>query len=479
MTSAPTDFNDLHVLRGLNTVRDQLLAAVSQKPQPEPVDQQPEAPSHTQPEQRAAQPEADHRFGSYSLDQLVEHFALIYGTDTVWDGINRLQMRLSALRHAIGRDLFKLWDGHPQRRVIRGLAFEPAGDIPPDFVNLYGGIAHPRDRVGREGCMRILDHIYMLCGNRDAEFRWLVRWMAYPLQNPGAKMDSSVIMYGSEGPGKSVLWEKVLGTIYGEYAITIGQQQLESQFTGWQSIKLYAVCEEVVSRAERAQHKGQLKHLVTGRTLMINEKNLPLRQETNHLNFVFLSNSTVPLELDMGDRRYLVLYCGFKPEKAYFRELFSEINGNGLAAFYEYLMTLDLDGFDEHTPPPMTQEKENLIDISLPGPTLFWKEWKAGDLGIPYCSCPRGALFDQFQRWCIQKNEFKRRERDFVAELRRHMQEDRKDLRLPGSYDRKTTRLWITPEDAAKQHDSDYVARLEESCARFLDAVKDKGSNQP
>lgn len=96
--------------------------------------------------------------------------------------------------------------------------------------------------------------------------------MAYPLQNPGAKMASSVVMHGDEGTGKSLIWDEVIGKIYGEYMITVGQLQIESAFTGWQSKKCLALCEEVVARNEKAHYKGMLKHLVTGRTLVINEK---------------------------------------------------------------------------------------------------------------------------------------------------------------------------------------------------------------
>ena len=149
------------------------------------------------------------RFGRYSLGQLLSHFSLIYGTDTVWDGINRVHMRLSALRHVIGRDLYKEWDGNALRKVARGLVFEPSGELPPDTINTFDRLPlAPAPNPGGEGCQKILGHVRRLCGDREDEYWWLLKWIAYPLQHLGAKMDTSVIMYGSEGPGKSVLWEQ-------------------------------------------------------------------------------------------------------------------------------------------------------------------------------------------------------------------------------------------------------------------------------
>lgn len=466
-----SDWNDLHCTAGLADVRRQLSGTVAAPAVTEsaPVEPQPE-PSHSQPNNVLPEVDQADTFARYSLDTMLANFSLIYGTDTVWDTREHMQMRLSHLRHIVGRVAYKDWDEDPRRQIVRGLVFEPNGVVKPHYVNLYRGIPLTPGGQGRDGCLRILEHIWALSEQRKEEFDYLLNWIAYPLQNPGAKMDSSVIMYGAEGPGKSVLWEQVVARIYGEYATTIGQAQLESQFTGWQSGKLFALCEEVVSRAERSQHKGQLKHLVTGHTLMINEKSLPLREERNHINFVFLSNSTVPLELDMGDRRYLVLYCRDVPQGNYFRDLFAEINGEGVREFYRYLMDRPLGDFNEHSRPPLNQDKQNLIDASLPSPVLFLHEWRDGLLDMPFCSCTKADLFAEFGRWCERANEFKKRDRDFVAEIRRHMAEGRHDLSLHG-YDRKTVRVWITPDDAIHQHDDDYIKRLEESCLRFREAV--------
>ncbi|WP_166888590.1 primase-helicase family protein [Pantoea sp. Cy-639] len=101
----------------------------------------------------------------------------------------------------------------------------------------------------------------LLCNNRADEYRFLLKWIAYPLQNPGAKMATAVVMFGAEGPGKSLLWEKVVREIYGAYGTTIGQAQLESQFTGWQSRKLFALAEEVVTPRWHLRRKPVLARL--------------------------------------------------------------------------------------------------------------------------------------------------------------------------------------------------------------------------
>lgn len=482
-----TDFNDLHVLhgneKGLLVVRSQIVDAVERfrggvESSPPPSECVPEyecnsfscreSESPTPSFAREMDVELYDLDGRYSLPTLLGQFWYVYNTDTVWDNVNRLQMRLSHLRHCVGKDRYKGWDTSAQRKTVFKIAFEPGRDLGADHVNLWDGIKMQPDARGHLGCMKIIEHLYKLCRNREEEFEWLVRWIAYPLKHPGAKMASSVIMYGSEGPGKSIVWEKVVKAIYGEYGVTIGQAQLDSQFTGWQSKKQFAVAEEVVARTERSHHKGMLKHLVTGDTLMINEKNLPEHEETNHINFVFLSNSTVPLELDMGDRRYMVLYVNEVPSQEYFDDLYDEIKRGGVECFYQYLLKIDLAGFSPHTKPPVNEEKVGLINSSLPSPVYFYRLWEAGELDIPFRSAVASDLYKAFQRWCDQNGEFKRTSRYFGQELQRVMPQVRKNIRYPCDDSIYTTkRIYVTPGDMKLEHDEGFVGALSESCRVF------------
>lgn len=463
-----SDFNDLQLEKGLQAVKNQLLAAAAKFDESPVFDGPPaediplevyaESPA---PSDGSADSGVEPR--RYDLGKMISNYWYIWGTDTCWDNVERIQMRLSHLRHGVGRELYKQWDEHLRRRTVKGIRFEPGRDLGSDYVNLFEGFKLKPDSRGIDGCSKIIGHLMMLAGNRSEAWSWLIKWIAYPLQNPGAKMASSVIMYGSEGPGKSIIWEEVVKKIYGEYSVTIGQAQLESQFTGWKSKKCFALAEEVVSRSERNHHKGMLKQTVTGSTHMINEKMLPEREESNHMNFVFLSNSTVPLELDLGDRRYMVLYVDKVPEPEYFEALFDEIENGGVECFYRYLLDVNLDGFSPHTKPPMTEEKDELIAASLPSPQYFHRLWKAGELDMPYRSAVSGDLFRYFQRWCEKNGEFKRTERYFGAELKRVMPQKRINMQYPYINSHQITkRIYVAEDDSLEGN-----KKIQESARSF------------
>jgi putative DNA primase/helicase len=266
-------------------------------------------------------------------------------------------------------------------------------------------------------CSAILDLLAELCGHeRDYAhdvFTWLLRWIAYPLQHPGAKMQSAVLMFGEkQGTGKSLFWEGVVKALYGEYGTTAGQHQLDSAFTEWRSCKTFVVFEEVLSRSERYNFIGTIKHMITGRTQRINPKGLPEREESNHMNSVFLSNEPQPIPLELEDRRFMVVEARNKLTEELKRAVLSEIANGGLSAFYQYLLRFDLADFEPGTPVLRTVAREKIVNFGLPSHEAFFREWQSEELRapkseliVPFCSCQVSDLFDLYRHWCNRVGE--------------------------------------------------------------------------
>ena len=107
-------------------------------------------------------------------------------------------------------------------------------------------------KPAKGNCEQFLELIQYLCGNEQGSkesFEFLIKWMAYPLQNVGAKMGTAVLMHSDvHGSGKSVLWEKIIKPLYGRNcAATAGQHDMESQYTGGRSGKLFMLFEEILA----------------------------------------------------------------------------------------------------------------------------------------------------------------------------------------------------------------------------------------
>lgn len=383
----------------------------------------PQEGADAQPEGSGGKPKKPGKtidWGKYNF--LLEHFALIYGTDTVWDGTTRMIMKISNMAHAHGSDMVKLWKASESRRTIMptDVVFDPTGACDSDStVNLFAGITMEPVKGDVQPILELVRFLTSRASTDADEcdniMHWLLCWMAYPLQHLGTKLRTAIIMHGDEGAGKNFLFDLWV-EIYGKYGALVGQDELEDKFNDWRSAKLAVVGDEVSSRQELVHNKNRLKALITSTTVQINPKNLPRREERNHINIVFLSNELQPLALDNSDRRYLVIYTPRAREFEFYRTLKAWREAGGVQAFYHYLLHYRLDDFDPFAPAPHTQAKTDLIDMNRKSPERFWVEWASGELDLPYRSCSVGQAYKAYlkyaqrtgDRFPMQKHVFTR-----------------------------------------------------------------------
>lgn len=347
------------------------------------------------------------------VEDVLDNFVLVYGEDMVWDVKHRMLMKISSMRTIVSNnDVMKFWGG-PQRRWVfkHNIVFDPQ-EVPSQelsgpnaTVNLFNGWKMKPKKGSHLKIQTLLSH---LCDGNEDLMTWIERWLAYPMRNRGAKMETSIIMHGDEGSGKNFFFERVIKRIYGEYGYVIGNAQLESQFNDWASKKLFMVADEVVTRSELKHMKGKLKYLVSGDMIIINPKGLPEHGEANHMNFVFLSNELQPLALDKTDRRYLVIWTPPALTREFYVEVAQEIDAGGIEAYFHYLLhELDMGDFNEHTKPLYTAAKDDLIEKSLTPAERFYREWSRGFLPMPFITCGATQLYDAYKVWCEKSGESK------------------------------------------------------------------------
>lgn len=409
--------------------------------------------------------------GGDPLKELVDRYVLLYGTETVWDRMSRKVVGLGPLRSAFP-DLAGRWLESPKRTMVDAdnLVFDPAQRSNPDtHINMFGGYPlTPKKNVDLQNLVLAL--VGSLCSserNADEVSDWLIKWLAYPLQNPGAKMSTAVLMFGEkQGTGKSLFFDGIMRPIYGEYGTTAGQHQLESSFTDWRSRKTFVLFEEVLGRAERHNYIGTIKHMITGKDMRINPKGLPERVEANHLNSVFLSNERQPLPLDAEDRRFQVIEALAHMGPEFYAQFKDAIKNGACEAFYHFLLNVDLTGFDEHTKPIRTDSKDAVIAFGLPSWEVFYQRWRDGDLDSPYCSCLTEELHAVYMRWCERANEKKLSLTKFSELISGRETKSRKWAMLRGDTKKKMRTVLLVGDDAE--------SHLDEDLQTFRNALGDK-----
>jgi putative DNA primase/helicase len=392
-----TDYNDVHALEGLHVVRTQIEARLSELQWSRPAPKIAVNPTIGGEGNAAIVP-----FTSY--DELLKRFALVYGQGgTVFDRQEHCLVTLSDMRDAcVRKDVHRFWMEHPARDIVRvsEVGFDPGGDDPQVTCNLWAG--WPTQPV--EGkCSKLLDLLWHMCsGESDAQrlYDWVLRWIAYPIQHPGAKMKTTLVLHGPQGTGKNMFFEALMG-IYGQYGRIIDQSAIEDRFNDWASRKLFLIADEVIARSDLYHVKNKLKAFITGDRIRINPKNMAAYEEQNHVNVVFLSNETMPVVLDEDDRRHAVIWTPEKLDTAFYQEVIAEIRNGGVAALHHYLLNVPLGDFSNGSLPPKTAAKDELIGLGLDSPLRFTDELEAGFIdGLLPRPAPSREWYEAYKIWC-------------------------------------------------------------------------------
>lgn len=329
---------------------------------------------------------------------------------------------------------YKKWIESPMRNEVdyEKLIFDPTRkiDIDPAYINTFEGypanelVDENHKRVDRDqassGCMAIQEMIFSLCnGDLDIE-KWLYQWLAYPLQNEGKKAHSAVLMASHiQGSGKTTLFEKVMGAIYGKYHRVITSQELESpQFNGWLNNAAFIFGEEIATNATKYNVTPYLNALITAKMVTINEKQRPQKQVPAYFNMAFASNENIPFPLHGEARRWFVIAPGAKLDEELSERVYAEITGYGIDSFYTFLLNYPLDDF-KHDKPPMTEAKKLLINASKRSVEVFVDDWLGGETKYPVICCQAKQLYDAYKAWANTTLEHKYTYRKFTDDLRK------------------------------------------------------------
>ncbi len=390
-----TDFNDLHALEGLHVVRSQVEARLSELNWHPPAARPPIIGG-------AGRAEKLQPIGS--TDALLRRYSLVYAhSGAVFDRQEHILLSVSDMRDAcIRKDIHRGWVEHPNRDIvrIREVGFDPTGSDPQITCNLYGGWP-TTPKAGK--CDKLLDLLRYMCkadANAAALANWVLKWIAFPIQHPGAKMKTTLVLHGPQGSGKNLFFEALM-SIYGEYGDVIDQSAVEDKFNDWASRKLFMIADEVVARSDLYHVKNKLKALITGDRIRINPKNFAAYWERNHLNLVFLSNETMPVVLEEDDRRHVVIWTPPPLDQSFYDAVMAEIREGGVAALHDYLLHMDLGEFTAGAKPPLTGAKLELISLGLDSPMRFYDDVVSYDVvGLDPIPGLATDWYDAYKIWC-------------------------------------------------------------------------------
>uniref|UniRef100_Q31HV9 Primase n=1 Tax=Hydrogenovibrio crunogenus (strain DSM 25203 / XCL-2) TaxID=317025 RepID=Q31HV9_HYDCU len=371
---------------------------------------------------------------------------------------------------------FVRWDdvkSHPEwqgKAVYRDqIGFDPTESDSNIICNRWNGWPTKPNKnvtVNKSGVPKECEHLILLLGylcdierNGDDVFKWVLSWLAYPIQNPGAKLDTALIFHGPQGTGKNLFFE-AYGEIFGEHFSVITQDTMEDQFNSdWVDRKLFVLADEIVAVQERTHVKNKLKTMITGDRIRINQKMIAAYPEKNFFNMVFLSNEANPVVLEKRDRRYLVIWTPEAMPEGFYNLVRQEIDKGASKALHNYLLNFDIGEFKPWSKPPMTRAKQDLILLNAETPYVFLHEWMTGNLDMPFCPAPAGLVYKVYHKWCQENGEkWPRTSRQFLSSIRSEGIRSEKENHFSdykNKQDNKRTQFYIPSEKLmtyAKEH---------------------------
>ena len=252
------------------------------------------------------------------------------------------------------------WLKWPLRHQVADMTYQPGKPRlipePEPMYNLWPGWGVQPAEGDAQPFFDLVDHLFTGAGPQDK--LWFYQWLAYPLQYPGTKLFSAVVIHGvRHGTGKSLIGY-TMGKIYGKNFTEINQQSLHADFNGWAEAKQLVMGDDVTGSNKR-QDNDVLKKLITQRELRVNTKFMPEYVVPDCVNYYFTSNHPDAFFLEDDDRRYFIheVQVGNLPEDFYM-EYGLWLDTTGPAAVFDWLLKLDTSKFNPSAPALRTLSKE-------------------------------------------------------------------------------------------------------------------------
>lgn len=279
-----------------------------------------------------------------------------------WSTESTVQIEVNAKGDVVRKKVpaAPVWIKWPMRRSAKGVTYAPGEErfTKDNYYNQWEGWGVEPVKGSVKPWLDLTRYIFEDADKEELE--WFYDWCAYPIQNPGAKMFSAVVIHGlAQGTGKTLIGY-TLARLYGDNFKEIEDDDLEESY--WAENKQFILGDEITGKDNR-QYMNKLKRLITKDKIDINIKFVPQYSLPNCMNFMFTSQHSDSFFLEDKDRRFFVVEVIGEPLPQKFYDEYDEwYKGEGASHLMQWLLDRKIAaGFNPAAPPPRTNAKERMI----------------------------------------------------------------------------------------------------------------------
>lgn len=272
--------------------------------------------------------------------------------------------------------LGKWWVEHSERNEFEGLIFDPKQkeifeQHGKRYLNLWEGFGCEAKR----GCWKhTLKHIKrVLCNNCPIKFKYVIRWIAWLIQNPGTRAEVAIIFKGKKGAGKGFIFTQLV-QIFGRHGMSISNRQhLTGKHNAHLQLLAFLFADEAYYPGDK-EVEGCLKQLITEPYLTIEPKFQQTKLGINCLHIGMSTNNEWVIPAESDERRYFINevdndfakgQIDDEMRSAYFKRIWGEMDNGGREALLYDLQRMNLGEWHPRYNIPETKEMRAQIRVSM------------------------------------------------------------------------------------------------------------------
>jgi hypothetical protein len=253
--------------------------------------------------------------------------------------------------------------------------------VPEDVYNIFHSfeIQRKHKKVDNEKRKKLIEpiikHFNDLFDKEVAEY--LIKYFAFIIQYPERKGENSVaiVIQGEQGDGKTFTIENFIIKLIGNslYTYTCKPDDIFNNHSEAMTNKLVVNLDEVKGKST-FDMSDILKSFTTQTKLIVNPKGIRPYQVNNYCIYIFTTNNETPLKIELGDRRYFATRTkqSHRNDKTYYSKMDKYTDDiEVLSAWYDYLMSLNVEKVDFTATRPKTKYYNQLVESSLPHPVKY------------------------------------------------------------------------------------------------------------
>jgi hypothetical protein len=269
----------------------------------------------------------------------------------------------------VKKPLAPRWMGWEERAEVEAITFEPGKEQMVDGMwNVWPGWGCDPKKGDIGPWLWLLDFLFK---DEHKIRKWFERWLAYPLQHPGAKMYAACLLWSREQRiGKSFI-AYILKGIYGKNWVEIKSKDLRGNFNSWAKNRQFVYGDEIKGNDAKVD-ADWFKGLITQDEVTIEEKFLPKYSVPDHMNYYCSSNHPDALFLEDRDQRFLIHEIKGKPaERKQYEKLDHWMRNGGPAALFHHYLDANLGDFNPREHAPETPGKMSMIMLGKTGAAIW------------------------------------------------------------------------------------------------------------